>query len=366
MTQSTKIWYTVVDSTEMMSILYFIGWSMALSFILLILSLIISSRNPYFEKTTTYECGFEPFEDARNKFSVKFYVVAILFIIFDIEILFFLPWLINISYIKFWGFWGMIIFLIILTIGFLYEMLKGALDWEGQQRQDSNIVDFNFWSHMCILPIMVINISGVQNLFIEDIISLSLFLPAISNKKNFSLQLKVFLGKYIEKNLPSSKIFLSRDELILKINPKFIYDCFYFLKYHTGTRLDNVNDLCIVDYPDKKNRFELIYNFQSIFKNYRLTIITQVRERVPVWSLTNLYEGINWLEREAWDLFGVFFINHKDLRRILTDYGFKGHPLRKDFPLTGFSELRYNDFDGKINYEPVALAQEYRIFNYTN
>jgi len=110
-------------------ILFFVVFSFILSFIVLFLSLIVATQNPYYEKTSVYECGFEPFEDARNKFEVRFYIVAILFIIFDIEIVYMLPWIMNIFYIGSQGFWLMVIFIILLILGFIYEIIKGALDW---------------------------------------------------------------------------------------------------------------------------------------------------------------------------------------------------------------------------------------------
>lgn len=118
-----------VESSIYKVMFFFILFSFLLSSILFLVSVIIAFHNPYYEKITAYECGFEPFEDARNKFDVKFYIVAILFIIFDIEIIFLLPWLLNIVYIGIQGFWSMILFLVILGLGFLYEIIKGALDW---------------------------------------------------------------------------------------------------------------------------------------------------------------------------------------------------------------------------------------------
>ena len=119
----------LLDSQEHSVLFIFLLASFGLSTILLIVSLIIGTHNPYYEKISAYECGFEPFEDARNKFDVKFYIVAILFLIFDVEVLFLLPWLLNLQYIGLYGFWCMILFLILLGFGFVYEVVKGALDW---------------------------------------------------------------------------------------------------------------------------------------------------------------------------------------------------------------------------------------------
>jgi len=120
---------SILDSQEHTTLFIFLLASFGLSTILLVLSLLIGTHNPYYEKISAYECGFEPFEDARNKFDVKFYIVAILFLIFDVEVLYLLPWLLNLQYIGVYGFWSMILFLILLGFGFIYEVVKGALDW---------------------------------------------------------------------------------------------------------------------------------------------------------------------------------------------------------------------------------------------
>lgn len=133
-----------------------------------------------------------------------------------------------------------------------------------------------------------------------------------------------------------------------------------FLKKSSQFEISCLVDICVVDNPNKMERFEILYNLLSIKQNFRFYIKTFTNLRT--WSLTSLYTSANWLEREVWDMFGIFFINHPDLRRILTDYGFEGFPLRKDFPLTGYVELRYDDEKSNIVYEPLELAQEYRLF----
>ena len=140
----------------------------------------------------------------------------------------------------------------------------------------------------------------------------------------------------------------------------------YFLKYHTKTLYKQLIDISVVDSIDKKFRFEVFFQFLSMSYNQRLTVTTSVLENIPLESLTKLYPSANWYEREAWDMFGIFFSNHPDLRRMLTDYGFKGHPLRKDFPLSGYVELKFDDFTKRIVYEKVSLAQEYRVFDLKN
>ena len=125
-----------------------------------------------------------------------------------------------------------------------------------------------------------------------------------------------------------------------------------------------LSDLTAVDYPDQVDRFEVIYQMLSIAFNARLRIVTTAADGAIVPSAIELFASANWAEREVWDMFGIFFSGHPDLRRLLTDYGFEGHPLRKDFPLTGYVEVRYNDTERRVVYEPVKLTQEYRDFDF--
>jgi NADH-quinone oxidoreductase subunit C len=125
-------------------------------------------------------------------------------------------------------------------------------------------------------------------------------------------------------------------------------------------------DICGVDYPDRPLRFEIVYSLLSVSFNRRLRVKVATDEDTPVPSVTGVFPSANWFEREAWDLYGVFFSEHPDLRRILTDYGFDGHPLRKDFPLTGYVELRYDPDQRRVVYEPVKLTQEFRTFDFTS
>ena len=125
-----------------------------------------------------------------------------------------------------------------------------------------------------------------------------------------------------------------------------------------------LSDLTAVHYPDQFDRFEVIYQMLSIALNARLRIVTTAADGAIVPSAIELFASANWAEREVWDMFGIFFSGHPDLRRLLTDYGFEGHPLRKDFPLTGYVEVRYNDTERRVVYEPVKLTQEYRDFDF--
>ena len=135
-----------------------------------------------------------------------------------------------------------------------------------------------------------------------------------------------------------------------------------FLKYHTAAEYTQISDITAVDYPTKDQRFEVVYNLLSVRHNSRIRVKTYADEATPVPSVTSLFDGANWYEREVWDLFGVFFTGHPDLRRIMTDYGFDGHPLRKDFPMTGYTEIRYDEEKKRIVVEPLEMTQAYRNF----
>ena len=123
-------------------------------------------------------------------------------------------------------------------------------------------------------------------------------------------------------------------------------------------------DICGVDYPDRAERFDVVYNLLSLKHNLRIRLKVATDEETPVPSAVSIYSAAGWFERETWDLYGVYFADHPDLRRILTDYGFEGHPLRKDFPLTGYVELRYDETQKRVVYEPVRLKQEFRSFDF--
>jgi NADH-quinone oxidoreductase subunit C len=136
------------------------------------------------------------------------------------------------------------------------------------------------------------------------------------------------------------------------------------LKNNPKLKFSILTDLTATDYPDKEVRFELVYNFLSLANNIRVILKIAIDENADAKSLTHLYSAANWYEREVWDMYGIKFLNHDNLERILTDYGFEGHPLRKDFPLTGFKEVRYDEASAKVIYEDVSLPQEYRDFDF--
>ena len=159
------------------------------------------------------------------------------------------------------------------------------------------------------------------------------------------------------------KVLVSNNELSVESSKSDFIRIILFLKDHPNTSFDVLVDICAVDYPDRKNRFEIVYQLLSISLNLRMKLKLQVKEDEPVESLSNIYPCANWYEREIYDLFGINFMEHPDLRRILTDYDFEGHPLRKDFPLSGFVQVRYDDEQNKVITEPVKLDQEYRSFD---
>jgi len=151
-------------------------------------------------------------------------------------------------------------------------------------------------------------------------------------------------------------------ELTLTVERDAILDIAAYLRGDAS--FISIVDICGVDYPDREERFEVVYHFLSPTLNARLRLKITTDERTPVPSLTSVFPGADWYEREAYDLYGILFSGHPDLRRILTDYGFDGHPMRKDFPLTGFVEVRYDEERKRVVYEPVKLQQEFRSFDY--
>tara|TARA_Y100000991_G_scaffold8522_1_gene6315 strand:- start:344 stop:973 length:630 start_codon:yes stop_codon:yes gene_type:complete len=154
-----------------------------------------------------------------------------------------------------------------------------------------------------------------------------------------------------------------KDEINIFVKSEDLVSTLMFLKDNPSLSMDSLIDLTAVDYPGNKKRFILIYNLLSVSKNFRIKVKIKTNEDNPVPSVTEVYPCANWYEREVWDLFGIRFSGHPDLRRILTDYDFEGHPLRKDFPLTGFTQVRFDDELGRVINEPVKLDQEFRNFD---
>jgi len=153
-------------------------------------------------------------------------------------------------------------------------------------------------------------------------------------------------------------------ELTLEVNPGDIEGVLKFLRDDPACCFTQLLDICGVDYPNRPRRFDVVYHLLSMTKNCRVRVKLQAGEETQVPSVAALFASANWYEREAFDMYGILFSGHPDLRRLLTDYGFEGYPLRKDFPLTGHVEVRYDDDAKKIVYEPVSLVQEYRDFDF--
>ena len=153
-------------------------------------------------------------------------------------------------------------------------------------------------------------------------------------------------------------------ELTIDVDRDQIKDVLKLLRDDPRCRFGCLIDICGVDYPERKHRFDVVYHLLSPWLNHRIRVRLETDARTPVQSVVGVYPAADWFEREAFDLYGILFDGHPDLRRILTDYGFQGHPLRKDFPLTGFVELRYDDEQKRVVYEPVKLMQEYRSFDF--
>ncbi|NQW11015.1 MAG: NADH-quinone oxidoreductase subunit C [Alphaproteobacteria bacterium] len=174
------------------------------------------------------------------------------------------------------------------------------------------------------------------------------------------------LGAYIEAQLDTdvSDVTVVGGELSLRCATASILKVLTFLRDDSQCQFKGLMDLCGVDFPQRDQRFDVVYNLLSISRNTRVRVKVATDENTPVPSATALFSSAEWMEREAWDLFGVFFSEHPDLRRLLTDYGFEGHPLRKDFPLTGYVEVRYDDEQKRVVYEPVKLVQEFRNFDF--
>ena len=153
-------------------------------------------------------------------------------------------------------------------------------------------------------------------------------------------------------------------ELTVTIAPSSLVSFVDFLKTDGASKFSSLVDITAVDYPTRAKRFDVIYHFLSMYQNHRIRIRTQIREDEMVPSIIDVYPASNWFEREIFDMFGILFTCHPDLRRILTDYGFRGYPLRKDFPTTGYTEVRYDEVQKRVVYEPVSLVQEYRQFDF--
>jgi NADH-quinone oxidoreductase subunit C len=174
------------------------------------------------------------------------------------------------------------------------------------------------------------------------------------------------LGEYIAatRGQAVGEWHIAYGELTVSVSPDEIVSFVRFLRDDSRLGFISLTDVCGVDWPQREKRFDVVYHFLSPRQNVRIRVKVMTDEANPVPSITTVFPGADWFEREAYDFYGVLFTGHPDLRRILTDYGFEGYPLRKDFPLTGFVEVRYDDEQKRVVYEPVKLAQEFRDFDF--
>ncbi|MEK7820982.1 MAG: NADH-quinone oxidoreductase subunit C [Pseudomonadota bacterium] len=174
------------------------------------------------------------------------------------------------------------------------------------------------------------------------------------------------LGEYVAAALPNEVqgAGVTNGELVVTIHRDAIVRVLKFLRDDANCQFKLLMDVCGVDWPGREPRFDVVYNLLSLVHNTRLRVKLETDDGAPVPSVVNVFSSAGWWEREAWDMYGIPFAGHPDLRRLLTDYGFEGHPLRKDFPLTGYVEIRYDDEQKRVVYEPVKLAQDFRTFDF--
>jgi len=174
------------------------------------------------------------------------------------------------------------------------------------------------------------------------------------------------LGTHIEMKRPDCVLGwdIAHDELTITSTRASLPAFVEFLRNDRSCRFSSLIDITAVDHPSREARFDVVYHFLSMYQNHRIRIKIAVRESDLVPSIIEVHPSANWFEREVFDMFGILFSGHPDLRRLLTDYGFRGHPLRKDFPTTGYTEVRYDEVQKRVVYEPVSLVQEYRQFDF--
>lgn len=174
------------------------------------------------------------------------------------------------------------------------------------------------------------------------------------------------VGEYVRASFPEAVLDVTAiaDELIVTVQRDLIARILTFLREDVNCQFKELMNVTAVDYPSRPERFEIVYNLLSLTHNRRIRVKVTTDEQTPVPTVTGVFSSANWHEREVWDLFGVYFRDHPDLRRLLSDYGFQGHPLRKEFPLTGYLEVRYDDELKRVVYEPVKLPQDFRNFDF--
>lgn len=176
------------------------------------------------------------------------------------------------------------------------------------------------------------------------------------------------LAETINLSLPDDVISSAVEDgdLVVNVQRPSIVKVLKFLRDDSNCQFTQLVDVCGVDYPEREERFDVVYHLLSMTQNLRLRVKVTATEDTPVPTVAEVYSCADWFEREVWDMYGVFFSGHPDLRRILTDYGFDGHPQRKDFPLTGYVEVRYDETQKRVIYEPVKLTQDFRTFDFTS
>ena len=174
------------------------------------------------------------------------------------------------------------------------------------------------------------------------------------------------LGAYLEAKRTDCVLAwdVTHGELNVDVAPASLTEFVEFLKTDATCKFSSLVDITAVDYPGRAKRFDVVYHLLSMYQNHRIRLRVSIREEDMVPSITGTHPSANWFEREVFDMFGILFSGHPDLRRILTDYGFRGYPLRKDFPTTGYTEVRYDEVEKRVVYEPVSLVQEYRQFDF--
>lgn len=284
------------------------------------LSYILNYQDSNFVKQSAYECGFQPFEDARQSFNIEFYLVGILFVIFDLEIVFLFPLCISLNIIGYFGVFWAIIFLLILTTDSFMNGKKVLLTGK-----------FNY-----VFSISFLRFTGpcIQNICIQNYYTKSTSLVdyffEITNDKIY------ILFSLISKNLT-----------------------YCYMQLLNITCVDNLN---LNSFSKNLKRFTLFYILNNIPKVSRIILFFSCVLNSLINSISNIYKCAIWLEREIFDLFGIYFLENPDLRRILTDYGFKGFPLRKDFPLSGFLELKYQNALKQVHYCTLKFIQASRFY----
>ena len=180
------------------------------------------------------------------------------------------------------------------------------------------------------------------------------------NQRHKDIQ-KILIERFGGRDLET---YIKSDELTIVISKSNLIKVINFLKEDKDFQFKQLIDICGVDYPNRLERFEIVYHLLSLSLNQRIRVKLSVKDGDMVPSIVSIFEAANWHEREVWDLYGVIFSDHPDLRRILTDYGFEGHPLRKDFPLSGFTQVRYDDAEKRVVNEKVDLVQDFRSFDF--